>query len=200
MKFSMNDLKREIERAVKPIEVDAVRLDTQIRAVTRWLHGKGVRSLNIDIFNCMVKYISEVKLDYRIKGLFLFGSVGTGKSFAAKMISTSYRLQFYTCRDLQDKYENCPEHFWEIIRERKEIVIDDLGTEDERNDYGTKFELMEMALDERHKIFESMGIRTIITTNLSPEDIEERYSPRIYSRIIQMCECINATGEDLRRS
>ena len=199
MKFTMNDIKREMSKAVKPIEVDADKLGEQIRAVTQWLADKDIEPLNIDIFDCMIKYISEVKLNYRTKGLFLFGSVGTGKSFAAKVISSCYKIRFYTCRSLEFIYETAPDNFWEIMRERKEIIIDDLGTEDERNDYGTKFELMEMALDERHKIFENMGIRTIITTNLSPEAIEERYSPRIYSRIIQMCECVNATGKDLRR-
>lgn len=198
MKFTLSDIKREIESRHSIVEVDAEIINKQIHVTTQWLSDKGVQPRNIDIFNCMIKYISEVKLNCRNKGLFLFGSVGTGKSFAVKVISSCNKIQFYTCRELEKMFEACPEHFWEVIRERKEIIIDDLGTEDERNDYGTKFELMERALDERHKIFESMGIRTIITTNLSSDVIKERYSERIYSRLRQMCECVNATGRDLR--
>lgn len=199
MKFTMGDIKRELESRHNRPEVAQDQISKQIQVTTRWLHDKGIQPRNMDIFNCMIKYISETKLECRQKGLFLFGSVGTGKSFAAKVISSCFKIQFYTCRDLEKIFENSPEHFWEVIRERKEIIIDDLGTEDERNDYGTKFELMERALDERHKMFESMNIRTIITTNLSGKAIAARYSERIYSRLHQMCECVNATGEDLRR-
>ena len=198
MKFSMDDIKRELKRSLNTSEVSQDSIDKQIRAVTSWLFDKGITARDIDIFNCMVRYISEYKLECRSKGLFLFGSVGTGKSFAAKVIASANKIHFYTCRELELKYEKSGDHFRVMMSERKDIVIDDLGTESERNDYGTKFELMERGLDERHRLFEQFGTRTIITSNMSGEDIEKRYSSRIYSRIRQMCECVNAAGKDLR--
>ena len=199
MKFTLSDLKREIEGPQNISEVDSNELKEQIRVTIAGLQSKAILERNPAIYQSMVKYLAETKLNCRKKGLLYFGNPGTGKSFAAKVIAAFRDLHFYTCEELESKYEKSPDAFWEIIRERKDIVIDDLGTEKTRSDYGAKFELMGKALSERHKLFEQCGVKTIITANMSGDDIKERYTERIYSRFFQMCECVNATGKDLRR-
>ena len=199
MKFTLSDLKREIEGPQNISEVDSNELKEQIRVTIAGLQSKAITERNTAIYKSMVKYLAETKLKCRKKGLLYFGNPGTGKTFAAKVIAAFRDLHFYTCEDLEAKYEKSPDAFWEIIKERKDIVIDDLGTEKTRSDYGAKFELMGKALSERHKLFEQYGVKTIITANMSGDDIKERYTERIYSRFFQMCECVNATGKDLRR-
>tara|TARA_R100000655_G_scaffold30333_1_gene61163 strand:- start:1270 stop:1896 length:627 start_codon:yes stop_codon:yes gene_type:complete len=205
MKFTLSDLKREIEGPQNISEVDSNELKEQIRVTTAGLQSKAITERNPVIFKSMVKYLAETKLKCRKKGLLYFGNPGTGKTFAAKVIAAFRDLHFYTCEELESKYEKSPDAFWEIIKERKDIVIDDLGTEKTRSDYGAKFELMGKALSERHKLFEQYGVKTIITSNLSGpkneegKSIEDRYTTRIYSRLHQMCECVNAAGKDLRR-
>lgn len=198
MKFKLSDLKRELEgpAELQPVSLQAV--NEQILITIKALKSNSIVERNTVIFDGMVKYMAETKLKCRRKGLFLFGNTGTGKTFAAKVISSYRDIHLYTCRDLEAKYKKSETHFWEIIKDRKDIIIDDLGTEKTRNEYGIKFELFEEALDERHKLFEQYGTKTIVTANMSGEAIKERYSERIYSRIRSMCECINATGKDLR--
>jgi len=198
VKFKLSDIKREIEGPQELQEVSIEAINERILNTIQVLADKSIKERNTVIFAGMVQYLAETKLKCRRKGLFLFGNTGTGKTFAAKVISSYRDIHLYTCRDLEAKYEKSNTHFWEIIKDRKDIIIDDLGTEDAKNDYGVKFELFEKAIDERHLLFEKYGTRTIITSNLSGEAIKERYSERIYSRIRSMCECINATGKDLR--
>lgn len=194
----MSDLKRELKGPQNIEEVSIEAINDQILVTIQGLESKGILERNTKIYTAMVQYLAETKLNCRRKGLLLFGQCGTGKSFAAKVITSFRDLHYYTCRDLEKKYEKSDTHFWEMMSERKDIVIDDLGTESTRNDFGSKFELFANAIDERHRLFEQYGTRTIITTNLSGEDIKARYTERIYSRICQMCECINSAGDDLR--
>lgn len=199
MKFTLADIKREIEGPKNIVEISDDQLNDQIQCTIEGLSSEGIIERNPAIYKSMVKYLAETKLDSRRKGLLYFGNSGTGKSFAAKVISTFRGINYHTCGDLETKYERSTDAFWEVIRENKDIIIDDLGTEKTRHDYGNKFELMAKALEERHRLFERYGTKTIITANMSGDDIKNRYTERIYSRFFQMCECINATGKDLRR-
>lgn len=72
------------------------------------------------------------------------------------------------------------------------IVIDDLGVEPIFNNVTLPY-LYEL-------IIERMGKKTIITTNLTPRDLENRYEQRIFSRLIdkENSAVINLTGRDLR--
>lgn len=198
MKIDLNAIKRELEGPQDLQQVSIEAINEQILKTIDALKSGSITEHNAAIFTAMLHYLAETKLKCRRKGLFLFGNTGTGKTFAVKVIASYRDIHFYTCRDLEAKFEKSNEHFWEIIKDRRDMIIDDLGTEDERNEYGTKFELMEKAIDERHRLFESYGTRTIITTNLDKDAIIERYTERIYSRLRQMCECVNASGEDLR--
>lgn len=198
MKFSMDDIKRELKAPQDEQQVSIQAINEQILTTISGLESKSILERNAAIYKSMVGYLAETKLNCRKKGLFLFGGTGTGKTFSVKVIASFRDLHLYTCKHLEKVYEDSTEAFWQIIKERKVIIIDDLGTEKESNNYGVKSEIMEDALYERHRLFEQHGIRTIITTNLNKEAIIKKYDERIYSRLRQMCECINAVGEDLR--
>ncbi len=191
---------REVKRSSNISEVSAKAVDEQIHTTTSRLKEKGIEPRNKQIFNYMVKYMAETKLDCRKNGLFLFGTTGTGKSFAAKVISSVRNIHYYCADELVRIYQENKEQFWGIIEDPSDLVIDDLGDENTVNDYGTKFELLGEALKVRHRMYEDRGHKTIITCNMNGEAIKERYSERIYSRIRQMCECVNCHGDDLRLS
>lgn len=72
----------------------------------------------------------------------------------------------------------------------KHACFDDLGSEEVRNLYGNKKEVMVDIIQERYDHFIEHGLMTHFTTNLGPDDIEKRYGSRIRSRIRHMCNVI----------
>jgi len=72
----------------------------------------------------------------------------------------------------------------------KHACFDDLGAEELRNVYGNKKEVMVDIIQERYDLFLEHGLLTHFTSNLNPQEIENRYSSRIRSRIRQMCNVI----------
>ncbi len=136
------------------------------------------------------------------KNLFLYGTVGTGKSFlsnciAKELIETGHSVLYFSATDLFDtlsKYtfdkENQQENYGDIS-ECDLLIIDDLGTE-----YANQFVSTQLfsLLNDRHMQQKS----TLISTNLSLEDLRERYSDRIFSRITGYYELCKLTGPDIR--
>jgi len=198
MKFTLEQIRRELKGPSDEQKVTEDQISKQIGLTIQGLTTEGILPRNKAIFDAMVKYLAETKLETREKGLFYFGNCGTGKSFALKVISAFRRIRYFSCEDLQEKFDRSSVGFWETIEERNDIIIDDLGTEETKNDFGIKFELFEKVIYKRHRMFEERGFKTILATNLSADAIKERYDNRIYSRLRQMCECINAEGKDLR--
>ncbi|SHI00115.1 DNA replication protein DnaC [Clostridium magnum DSM 2767] len=45
----------------------------------------------------------------------------------------------------------------------------------------------------------SMNLPVIITTNITIEELKERYDDRTYSRLASMCSFIKNTGKDIRK-
>lgn len=71
------------------------------------------------------------------------------------------------------------------------FAIDDIGTEKHT----------EFNQDILYMIINEMNInkkRLFISTNLTPEQFEEKYGDRIFSRICEMCEFVELTGPDRR--
>jgi len=181
MKFKLSDIEKEIKKPLRAEQPNIEAINEQIQNTIKGLESKLILERNAVIYTAMVQYLAETKLNCREKGILYFGATGTGKTFSSKVIAAFRDIEFYNCNDLIREYQDNKEAFWQIIDERKDIIIDDLGAEPTINDYGIKFELFSQALTKRHQLFESHGVRTIITTNLSGDAIKERYSERIYS-------------------
>lgn len=74
--------------------------------------------------------------------------------------------------------------------------FDDLGAEEVRNNFGNKKEVMVDLINERYDLFIQHGLMTHFTTNLTPDEIEKRYSSRVRSRLKHMCNILSlGTGE-----
>jgi len=111
------------------------------------------------------------------------------------------RCNLYTCEHMAKlfmaKGEAGLEHFSKGAVHRngrdkvlKHACFDDLGAEELRNVYGNKKEVMVDIIQERYDLFLEHGLLTHFTSNLNPQEIENRYSSRIRSRIRQMCNVI----------
>lgn len=137
--------------------------------------------------------------------LLLLGSVGTGKSFlsnciANEIIKRGHSVIYFSAISLfehissykfsKDKYSM--DNPLNDIYSCDLLVIDDLGTE-----ITNGFVCSELfnIINERHLRNKS----TVISTNLLPKEIDERYSSRIFSRIHQYYKMKSLSGEDIRK-
>ncbi|TDQ27672.1 P-loop NTPase family protein [Tenacibaculum caenipelagi] len=142
-----------------------------------------------------------------VKGLFISGEIGVGKSKLFEILSKAgrelikkhryARMHFRTvsCISMVSGYmlSSKKDHLDFNIKSfyKGKINFDDLGAEKKAFN---SYELMEEVLFERHK-GKSL---TIITTNLSMSNILERYGSRIADRIPEMCNILVWKGESLR--
>lgn len=145
--------------------------------------------------------------------LFLYGNTGTGKTFLSHCITeealrNGCYVLYFSAPELFDVlggafrgrdagggaslYRNSSRDTARaMIREAGLLVIDDLGTE--LVNAFTSSELFRI-INERLESRRS----TVISSNLSIEHLREKYSERVFSRIISNYKVVALTGEDIR--
>lgn len=138
---------------------------------------------------------------------FLFcGAAGVGKTFiteciAREMINRGYLVSFISAIGLNDNFlkyhttfDNTKNTFYDIFVEPELLVIDDLGIEPIIKNVTQNYLIA--LLNERF----TKRKATIITTNLDPNGILERYGDRIFSRLVNKAdsELFKIEGDDLR--
>lgn len=148
-------------------------------------------------------FVKNFNSDYH--NLFFYGTVGTGKSFlsgcvAKELIESGHSVIYFSATSLFDllsknsfDYKNREElrDTYADLYQCDLLIIDDLGTE-LTNQFITS-QLFAL-LNERH-----MGKKaTVISTNLSLEELRNRYSDRIFSRITSNYEICKLSGQDIR--
>ncbi len=145
------------------------------------------------------------KFPNKFSNFLLYGDVGLGKTFICNCISKEildkgYTVLYVTAPDIFKTLEdyrfnrssmNKPEFYISLLTTVDLLVIDDLGTE--VSTVVTNSELFNI-INSRH-IAEK---HTIISTNLSPKDLEDKYSHRIISRFVGNYEMIKFIGSDIR--
>ncbi len=134
---------------------------------------------------------------------YLFGPVGTGKTFLlhavterliAKRVPVVYQSAYELVENVKDatfSYERTEESDAKKILEAPVLLIDDLGTEILN---GLTISMLFEVISVRGRF----GRTTMISTNLSPNELEARYTPRIASRILGGYRLMPLTGRDLR--
>ena len=148
-------------------------------------------------------FVQNFKQDYH--NLFFYGTVGTGKSFlsgcvANELLGEGYSVIYFSASELFDllarysfdaKAKESLYGFYQDLYHCDLIIIDDLGTE-MTNTFVTS--QLFSCLNERHLRQKA----TIISTNLSLEELRDRYSDRIFSRITSNYTICKLTGPDIR--
>lgn len=149
------------------------------------------------------EFIDCFNSDYH--NLFFYGTVGTGKSFlsgciAKELIDQGKSVIYFSSTGLFEKLStlsfdyNAKEDkadLYEDLYSCDLLIIDDLGTELTNNFSSSQFF---SCLNERILRKKSF----IISTNLSLQELRDRYSDRIFSRITSNFKLCKITGPDIR--
>lgn len=179
-------------------------------------NGFKVDSFNKSIINEIFLYSEgkSTKFDCR-KGLLLTGDVGTGKSTMMKILNRYY---FYTrgmsvfgypfggfriesCSSIANRYTRLGNEALDVYTfnnsSPREMCFDELGREPMPAKYfGTELNVMQYILQCRYEI-RNEAI-THITTNLSLDEIQERYDVYIADRINEMFNVVEMNGQSRR--
>lgn len=135
--------------------------------------------------------------------LLLFGDAGLGKTFLASAIGNwavraKRTVVYFTFSEFMDlmrlqKFEEDDQYREGVQRlmEADLIILDDLGAEKV-----TEFVGQELFNIINHRLNRQLPM--VISTNLSPPEIEETYDQRIASRLLFGFEAIQLRGKDVR--
>lgn len=136
------------------------------------------------------------------KGLMIRGNVGTGKTLIVKALCEIIKEveilypSFIHVSELQDLYIQNDYEKIEIVKKRAYSIIDDVGVEAvETKIYGNVKEPFNDVFDYRYR----NNKRTIITTNLTPSEIEQTYGTRIIDRFRECMNDLILDGKSFRK-
>ena len=147
---------------------------------------------------------TALKVCQRFTDILLYGDTGVGKTFlshciAKELIDTAFSVVYFTAAQLFDvfaentfgKRQEQASDIQEHVYDCDLLIIDDLGTE-----LPNSFTVSQLFLCLNERILRQKA--TIISTNLTLEDIKSIYSERTFSRISSNYTILRLTGDDIR--
>tara|TARA_R110002020_G_scaffold42212_12_gene123979 strand:+ start:68 stop:694 length:627 start_codon:yes stop_codon:yes gene_type:complete len=190
------------------------------------LRKKEERNFEIDQHNrfaidFFVAYFSDLELLKKLggkiyKGLYLYGSAGTGKSLLFEILedisknqkSLSFRIKTIHTISLVNEVQQelsrpnqlAPNDSSIYLKNsRGPILFDDLGAERKLKHFGNTIDVMAEILQLRYFSLKNTTVKTFITSNLKPEEIRKEYGERVYDRFFEMFNFIEMSGEPRRK-
>ncbi|MDE6780572.1 MAG: ATP-binding protein [Ruminococcus sp.] len=152
------------------------------------------------IFDYLKNY--AVNFNLHSESILIFGNTGLGKTHlslavANKVLEKGYSVIYDSAINILHEIEK--EHFsrehnseiTDLVMQTDLLILDDLGTEHTTPFYtSTIYNIINTRLNR--------DIPTIISTNLSYENIQQRYDERVVSRITTQYKSIRFCGTDIR--
>lgn len=156
-----------------------------------------------DSYEKSINFVNNFKNDYQ--NLCFYGTVGTGKSFlsgciAKALMKDGYSVIYFSASALIDLFSRYAfdyktreesEEAYQDIYNCDLLIIDDLGTE-----LTNSFSVSRLFTCLNERALRKKSI--IISTNLSLEELRDRYSDRIFSRLTGNFIFCRMTGPDIR--
>lgn len=128
------------------------------------------------------------------RGLICFGNCGRGKTLICgkilPLVLNHYCRKIVSCYDSQQMNAEL-----DSVKQKHIIYVDDIGTENLSVKYGEK----RLAFAELTDEAEKKGKLLILTTNLSIEELGEKYGERTVDRLRAITKTVLFAGESLRR-
>lgn len=140
--------------------------------------------------------------------LYFTGPTGVGKTFLSKCIAIEVLKKGHTVLYLpapamfdiiyRSKYQfdgNTQDNAYQNILNTELLIIDDLGTE---SPSAAKYTELLTILNYRSARNVTTPCKTILSTNLEPQDLHKIYSERVESRILGEFDILYLFGDDIR--
>ena len=150
------------------------------------------REIILKLSNYFIKDVENCKeygLDLR-KGILLSGPVGCGKTSLMRLLKFIIPFQrpyeVISTRNIVFGFNHIGYKTVEDYGSSGYFCFDDLGIEPRGRYFGKDCEVMGEILLSRHDFFQRYKVRTHVTTNLSANELEERYGLRVRSRMREL--------------
>lgn len=182
---------------IKKIYLEKYKLEVETRAKTLKEMPKDIDLICMYIKN-MLTYKAEVSKNN--PWLWLTGYVGNGKTTSAKSLQKTFRelsnekkvFKMYEAVEIANLYE-LKDHFnYNSLQKCPFLIIDDMGVEINLN---KKQYAVAEVLYYRYKFM----LPTVITTNLTREQIKSIYDERIFDRMEELSTKIVFANQSYRR-
>jgi len=182
----------KIENFLQPKMYNRYKLGTKEELKEMFIKAFEHYDRTIDVYKHLDSYdeIIDWLSDTKGRGLMLMGECGLGKSTILNYVipaifrtKTNKSMKSIPAKEL-GAIERSDASF---------IIIDDLGTESIKNDYGTKIDAVADAIS----YAEDSSKTLLITTNLDAEDLTKRYDERTLDRL-RKCKVVVIKGKSFR--
>ncbi|PXV69011.1 DNA replication protein DnaC [Dysgonomonas alginatilytica] len=171
-----------------------------------------IDSSNRQLITDLFSYFNGIGGKYNPdKGLWMYGDIGTGKSSLMRVFSEYMKLEFngfklHICNGVANAYSGSGDldvytyNQNGYIGEPVWMCFDELGRETiPANHFGTKLNVMQHILHVRYSLWQSSRLKTFVTTNCDPSQIESLYGDFIRDRIREMFNVILVEGRSRRQ-
>lgn len=154
------------------------------------IHYEGDKAKWLSEYEEVAKWLSNNEG----RGLLCYGNCGRGKSLICwkilPLLIHFYHRKVISCYDSQQMNADIDE-----VKSKHLIYIDDVGTENVSIKYGERRLAFPEVVDEAEK----RGKLLIITTNLSLDELAQKYGERTMDRLVAITKRVKFVGESLRK-
>lgn len=127
------------------------------------------------------------------KGLLCIGNCGRGKTMMCYRVIPILLYHFahkiVSCYDAVDINAKI-----DVMKQKHIICVDDIGTESDYLVYGVRRQPLAELIDSAEK----RSSLLLLTTNLTTDDLEEKYGIRVLDRLKRVTKVIHFVGNSLR--
>ena len=183
----------KIENFLKPKMYNRYKLGIKEELKEMFIKAFKHYDRTIDVYKHLTEYdeIIDWLSDTNGRGLMLMGECGLGKSTILNYVIPA----IFRTKTNKILISTPAKELKEIERSNASfVIIDDLGTESIKNDYGTKIDAVADAIS----YAEDSSKTLLITTNLDAADLKERYDERTLDRL-RKCKVVVIKGKSFRK-